>query len=850
MPILNTSRAHQARRFRSRSQRLKIEQAILEEKQEKPRSQEMRAAKEIEIPRKEAALDYDGAYSNSNTIVRANTGLGLHGLNDHKHLHEVSPDLRSTHPKISGRDQNDLLTTPVPRRGQYTRDLGPYQPIVSLPPAIPDEEPDPLGGTNLDGTEDVDRSPKSQIEINDKAFGLAPQIYPPFRQSPGDGLDELTPNRRPPIFDWSENQGHRHDHSSTMNSRPGISHGTQSNKLGSVKSASHLGNAVNQESTSDADIAPSLPKFATWGLGSRPVREEWDDDFEFDDFDEPDQSFKLSQEGQDSYRDSIRSVKVPQSIIDRQANVGLGLGQVRELMRLVAELKDLRMRGISSGLLESHSRQLWDDAESVINLVTMIEDEDGTPLPVSTVLSDFSDEDTSPKQLPEDPGHQVSDVSRLTNQRSVSGSAKPLYGRAHGESIQSKTFLQTIHPNHIGLESPAEVVETKLGKDIMQEVPDLVVRAAAITRSLKEIVRKSEEVSLDAEKTPVKSEDLTFSQIFENPRQTAPRWSLNMQNVSDNRRDNEYVNPNQDGSYERFVRDWHGEWHNMKFSPLMRSFLTEAASSLPVKSESDNQQLESESNHDFVVPHETGLVVSWSPLVEVLSDNNNKSDNNHVNALASSSLKAANTTSLDRGVDSSDDIPNNVSGEISMNILANNRTGVSEETTDSPLPVVENGPEIGSDNSAGNTPDKKNEDFYDEPLADASEKIFPATIDETPHPIPSPLSVIYPGVHMPSQPTQPDQLWEMPNDGIAGRAHALMAGAISDSDVINHSMSEVHESPLTILKSPGILKSVMNGLTHIPSILGSHLPGVGRQRSVRITWKCVSYNSCFLCVLC
>src|SRR6185437_15037566 len=126
------------------------------------------------------------------------------------------------------------------------------------------------------------------------------------------------------------------------------------------------------------------------------------------------------------------------------------------------------------------------------------------------------------------------------------------------------------------------------------------------------IVRKSEEVSLDAEKTSVKSEDLTFSQIFETPRQTAPRWSLKMQNVSDNRRDNEYVNPNQDGSYERFVREWHREWHNIKSSPLMRSFLTEAASSLPVKSKSDNQQLESESDHDFVVPHETGLVVSPS----------------------------------------------------------------------------------------------------------------------------------------------------------------------------------------------------------------------------------------------
>jgi hypothetical protein len=786
--------------------------AMLDEEHEESRSQGMDTTEGIEFLADQAALDDDRAYSNSDTSVRANIGLGLHGLNDHERLREARPDLRATPAKISGWEQNDLLTTPVPRRGQYANDLDSSLSVMPLLPAARREEPGLAEGTDFPDMEDIDWSQFSRIEINDEAFGLARQLYPPFSQSLEDGLDELSSNRRSSIFDWSG-----HDRSSSI-SLPGISHGNQSDKMDRVKSSGHVNNTVNRDSTSDADMPSSRSKFGTWGLGSRPVREEWDDDFEFDDFDGPDQSLEVSQEIKNSYRESVRSAKVPQSIIDRQAKVHGQFG---------------------------HSRRLWDEAESMINLATVNEDEDFSPLHVSTSTVLSLGEDTSLKQLAEDAGHQAGHVPRLNNQPSISSSASSPYGRAHGESIQSKTLLHTTHPNRIGLESPPEVAETRLRKDLMQELPDLVVRARVISQApTKEIERKSKGVLLGPEKTPVKSLDPTSFPLFEPPPHTGLIRILE--------RHMRYIRLKSKKNLER------GPWEKRieEFGKTLVP-ISPTAVSAGLNSDSDIQQLQSRSDGDFVGTHGISFVISPPPLVEGLSDDNNKSDNNDVNAFAHSSLKASmaipddssttifdqtamkasisdwseavNTTSFDTGGDSFGDIPEKASGEISKSILANNRTGTSEETTDFPRPIIENAPEIASDkNSVGNTSDQKNADFPDETLTNAPEEIFPATIDETPHPIPSPLSVIYRGVNPPSQESQ----------------------VFSESDLIDYSMPEAHESLLTTLKSTGILKSVMNGLTHITSILGSHMQGVGKQRSVRITWKCVSSNSCFSRVLC
>ena len=248
-----------------------------------------------------------------------------------------------------------------------------------------------------------------------------------------------------------------------------------------------------EDSLTENEVPSSATKFGTWALGSKPVSEEWSDDFVFDDPDDAaEENLVPTIEEKAQNRESIRSVKVPQSIMDRQQSVHIQFGQVRDFMLLVEELKRLRIRGADLGLLDSHSRQLWDDAESIIDLATVNDEDDALPRPPSPLSSDmFGDETPPPKRQFDD------EMGRTNNRRSISNPATPPYGRPRGESLQTKSFLQAIHQHRSGVEiSPTverprrEHERDKLPFDT-QDLRDLVVRAGVINRALKEIVRKS-----------------------------------------------------------------------------------------------------------------------------------------------------------------------------------------------------------------------------------------------------------------------------------------------------------------------------------------------------------------------
>ena len=280
---------------------------------------------------------------------------------------------------------------------------------------------------------------------------------------------------------------------------------------------------VNRDSLTENDLPSSAAKFGTWALGSKPVSEEWSDDFEFDEVDDNEEVVEAQAVNDEKAwkRESVRSVKVPQSIIDRQQSVHIQFGQVRDFMLLVEELKRLRLRGTDLGLLQSHSRQLWEDAESIIDLATVNDDEDGVPRADSPVSYDiFGDETSPPKRVVEDEGCKTAEVGRSVHRRSISSPASPPFGRPRGESLQTKTFLQTMHQNRNAPESSPAPIHShpreKLPFDT-QDLRDLVVRAGVITRALKEIIRKAEGVSLSPQKSAQKSPDPIFRQIFDPP---------------------------------------------------------------------------------------------------------------------------------------------------------------------------------------------------------------------------------------------------------------------------------------------------------------------------------------------
>ena len=359
----------------------------------------------------------------------------------------------------------------------------------------------------------------------------------PFRihQDSADGneLDSMDwhAEQRLSIFDWSEQQKSDKDLLNGTSPRPKTVHGKQSLEHRGSRfsgrrgpSALHLRSQsvpVARESVMDNDPYFPATKFGTWGLGNKGVSEEWNDDFEFDDLDNG---------GEDDFGGlpvesaSSHVMKVPQSIIDRQASVHGQFGQVQEFMLLVEELKRLRVHGAALQLLEGSSRHLWEDAENIINLATLNDDDEALRPPTSPVSpSAFDDFDN--QSSPFNRTRKQSDLdsnekghSEPVPRRSTSSAATPPNGRPRGESLaQAKSFLQTIHQSRNGPDSSPAEIETYQQKKLpfdTQDLRELVGRASSVTRALKEIVRKAEGVSISPDKTPKKFSEPAFSQIF------------------------------------------------------------------------------------------------------------------------------------------------------------------------------------------------------------------------------------------------------------------------------------------------------------------------------------------------
>ncbi|KIX93978.1 uncharacterized protein Z520_10315 [Fonsecaea multimorphosa CBS 102226] len=459
-------------------------------------------------------------------------GIGISGLEAKGEMQSFSPDQASTPVKSPTAEVDDFVLTPVPKRNyREAVDLSSSPPPTQLFPRSRDAEPELPSMMDID-EDDIDWSPKSANDRNRTTAMEMPSspIQTRFEPLSEDDFDEQQSTKKSSIFDWSEHSKFGSDQSNGISPRPQTVHGKQGSHVGRSRPPGRKSNAamhlrsqsvpvVNRDSVAEADTPSSATKFGTWALGTKPVSEEWSDDFEFDDGDVAEDAQEVADESKAMNRESIRSVKVPQSIMDRQQSVHVQFGQVRDFMLLVEELKRLRLRGASLGLLDSPSRQLWEDAGSIIDLATVNEDDEALPRAPSPVSSDiFGDETPPPKRTIEE------EEGRIPNRRSISSPATPPYGRPRGESVQAKNFLQAIHQNRREVEaSPAEESIRGRARDRdklpfdTQDLRDLVVRAGVITRALKEIVRKAEGVSLSPERPAQKFQEPVFRQIFEPP---------------------------------------------------------------------------------------------------------------------------------------------------------------------------------------------------------------------------------------------------------------------------------------------------------------------------------------------
>lgn len=338
------------------------------------------------------------------------------------------------------------------------------------------------------------------------------------------------------IFDWSEKPNDREVPGSDP--RPRTVHGKQGPETRGSRAPGrkapttlHLRSQsvpVSRDPSLSSESRQCSGKFGTWGLGSKGVSEDWDNDFEFDDG-EDDGSIGGNLRPDNSI--SRHGMSVPKSIMDRQASLHGQFGQVQELTLLVEELKRLRHQASVLDLVHGPSSELWKEAEGIVNLATVDEEENNHSPPRSPSSLTFSFDDseeessnlnepskrTSGDSWPASISEESSSKNNSNNNNNNNDNdTSPGHPCKNSSSAKAKSVLDMIYQQRDSTYSDTHHPRSKKLPFDTQSLHDLVIRAGVVTRSLKEVIRKAEGVTTTPEKDMVPS-DPPFSRIFHQP---------------------------------------------------------------------------------------------------------------------------------------------------------------------------------------------------------------------------------------------------------------------------------------------------------------------------------------------
>lgn len=323
------------------------------------------------------------------------------------------------------------------------------------------------------------------------------------------------------IFDWSE-QPKPDREACGPDWRPRTVHGKHGPEYrGSrapsrkVPNALHLRSQsvpVSRDMTTAQDSRRTSGKYGTWGLGSKGVSEDWDSDFDFDESDEN----NANENTRPRKNLSDSGMVVPQAILERQASLHGQFGQVQELTLLVEELKRLRQRASFLGIIQGTSSELWKEAEGIVDLATLDDEEDHLSPPGSPASLTFSfDDSEGEKSTTNGLWKRSSGISwgaALSEQPHRISSELPIPDHKEN-SVLDMIYQQRV--SHDPLSNGSQPPPPKKLPFDTQSLHSLVNRAGVVTRALKEVIRKADEVPSGPH--DVHATAPPFSQIFNRP---------------------------------------------------------------------------------------------------------------------------------------------------------------------------------------------------------------------------------------------------------------------------------------------------------------------------------------------
>ena len=361
---------------------------------------------------------------------------------------------------------------------------------------------------------------------------LSSGAYEPHNAS----RETLDSGRKMNIFDWSEKPSGDREVSGSE-SRPRTVHAKQGPEARGSRvpgrkapSTLHLRSQSvpgSRDPSLSSESRQSSGKFGAWGLGGKGVSEDWDNDFEFDEEEVEDDSFG-------EVAESSKSMTVPKAIMDRQASLQGQFGQVQELTLLVEELKRLRHQASILDLVHGPSSELWKEAEGIINLATVDEEENNPSPPRSPSSLTFSfdetddDEEPSTTNANDSSKHATRDSwpASISDEEPVSSNSEDNQNRDNSSCEQSgeesssakaKSVLEMIYQQRDSTYNDTPNSRPRKLPFDTQSLHDLVVRAGVVTRALKEVIRKAEGVSTTPDKGIHVPSNPAFSRIFDQP---------------------------------------------------------------------------------------------------------------------------------------------------------------------------------------------------------------------------------------------------------------------------------------------------------------------------------------------
>ncbi|PHH87453.1 hypothetical protein CDD83_8855 [Cordyceps sp. RAO-2017] len=314
-----------------------------------------------------------------------------------------------------------------------------------------------------------------------------------------------------------------------------------------------------------ADISkPIGSKYGTWGMGTKTVSEDWDEDFEFG------AGGIGSKDGTDgkSHEDAFA---VPESIRATQPSVRAHSGQIRELSLLVNDLKRLCRHGRELNMLNGEQRVLWREAEGIIRLASPDEDDvneyhapppaDVSTLDIKGLSLESRHESPAPDQWdstgdnPEPIKWRASVVRERYSprRRSVFSPDDDIFGgswpsaednstqpRASSDRPNSssditvvvRSVMESMRQHHRSCAEPAREARQLDGTNGRVQfdtgsLKALVKKAGELRDTLSDIVRRADQITQSPAATPRHERRLdsspAFTRVFDDPGSSPPR---------------------------------------------------------------------------------------------------------------------------------------------------------------------------------------------------------------------------------------------------------------------------------------------------------------------------------------